>query len=344
MGIAITDLLKTKEISFENLKNKKLAIDTFNMLYQFLSTIRQRDGSLLTDSNGNVTSHLVGLFARTTNLMEKGLKLAFVFDGEAPDLKQEERERRKAAKQEAQRKYEQAVDEEDLGAMKKYASRTSVLTSEMIDEAKELITALGLPVIQAASEGEAQASYMVKKADVYAIVSQDVDSLLFGAPLLVRNLSISGKRKKVNSLSYISAKPELIDLGENLNILGIDRDQLIALAMLVGTDYNKGGIKGIGPKNALKIVKQYNKDFDSMFKEVKWDDFFSLEWKEIYYLIKKMKVSDDYKLEWKDIDEKKIFELLVEKHEFSRERVEKGLSKLLKNQKSREQKGLKDFF
>jgi len=344
MGIAITDLLKTKEISFENLKNKKLAIDAFNILYQFLSTIRQRDGSLLTDSNGNVTSHLVGLFARTTNLMEKGLQLAFVFDGEAPDLKQEERERRKAVKQEAQRKYEQAAEEEDLGAMKKYASRTSVLTSEMIDEAKELITALGLPVIQAASEGEAQASYMVKKADVYAIVSQDVDSLLFGAPLLIRNLSISGKRKKADSLSYISAKPELIDLGENLNILGIDRDQLIALAMLVGTDYNKGGIKGIGPKNALKIVKQYNKDFDSMFKEVKWDDFFSVDWKEVYYLIKKMKVTDDYTLEWKEIDEKKIFELLVEKHEFSRERVEKGLSKLLKNQKSREQKGLKDFF
>lgn len=344
MGIAITDILKTKEVSFDELKDKKLAIDTFNILYQFLSTIRQRDGSLLTDSNNNVTSHLVGLFSRTTNLMEKGLKLVFVFDGEVPDLKQEERERRKEIKQEAQRKYEKAMKEEDIGAMKKYASRTSMLTKDMIEEAKALINALGLPIVQAPSEGEAQASYMAKKGSVYAIVSQDVDSLLFGASLLIRNLSISGKRKKADSLAYTTIKPEVIDLAENLNLLGIDQDQLIALSMLVGTDYNKGGIKGIGPKNALKLVKQHNKDFDKMFNEAKWDDFFDFEWKEVYYLIKNMKVTDNYKLEWNDIDEDKIKELLIEKHDFSPERIENSLSKLLKNKKSKEQKGLKDFF
>ena len=167
MGIAITGLLKAKELSFDELKDKKLAIDAFNMLYQFLSTIRQRDGSLLTDSEGKVTSHLVGLFARTTNLMEKGIKLVFVFDGVIPDLKQEERERRKSLKIEAQRKYELAAAKEDIEAMKKFASRTSILSKGMIEESKELISALGLPVIQAPSEGEAQASYMVKKNKVY---------------------------------------------------------------------------------------------------------------------------------------------------------------------------------
>ena len=185
---------------------------------------------------------------------------------------------------------------------------------------------------------------MVKKDKAYAVVSQDIDSLLFGATFLIRNLSISGKRKKVNSLNYTSIKPEIISLGENLNILGIDIDQLIALAILVGTDYNKGGIKGIGPKNALKLVKQYKKDFDSMFKEAKWDYFFNFPWSDVFYLIKNMKVTDKYDLEWKDIDEKKIFELLVKKHDFSKERVEKGISKLLKNQKPKEQKGLNDFF
>ncbi len=344
MGTAIIDLLKTKEISFEELKNKRLAVDAFNMLYQFLSTIRQRDGSLLTDSNGNVTSHLVGLFARTVNLMEKGLKLAFVFDGVVPKLKEEERERRKSLKEEAQRKYELAVEKEDIKSMKKYAARTSLLTKEMIDESKDLIQALGLPVIQAPSEGEAQASYIVKKNKAYAVVSQDADSLLFRAPLLIRNLSVSGRRKKADSLSYVAVKPEIIDLAENLNLLGIDQDQLIALAMLVGTDYNKGGIKGIGPKNALKLVKQYNKDFDHLFDGVKWNTFFNYSWREVYYLIKKMQVTDDYKLEWKDTDEDKVIELLVDKHNFSKERVEKGLSKILKKQKSKNQKGLKDFF
>ena len=344
MGIAIVDLLKTKEVSFDELKDKKLAIDAFNMLYQFLSTIRQRDGSLLTDSNGNVTSHLVGLFARTTNLMEKGLNLVFVFDGEVPELKEEERERRKSLKVEAQRKYELAVEKKDIRAMKKYAARTSVLTKDMVDEAKELIKALGLPVVQAPSEGEAQASYMVKKNKVYAVVSQDVDALLFGSPLLIRNLSISGKRKKADSLSYTTVKPEIIYLAENLNNLGIDQDQLTALAMLVGTDYNIGGIKGIGPKNALKLVKEHKKDFEALFKEAKWDDFFDFEWKKVYYLIKNMKVIDNYILEWKEVDAKRLIRLLVDKHDFSQDRVDKSISKLLKKQKSKEQKGLKDYF
>lgn len=344
MGIAITDLLLSKEVSFKDLEGKTLAVDAFNILYQFLSTIRQRDGALLTDSSGNITSHLVGLFARTTNLMEKNLKLAFVFDGEIPELKQEERERRKGIKQEAQRKYKEALEKKDLASMKKYASRTSVLNKEMIEESKQLIEALGLPVIQAPSEGEAQASHMVKKRDVFAVVSQDADSLLFGAPILIRNLSISGKRKKSDALSYVSVKPELLDLSENLNNLGIDQEQLIALAILVGTDYNKRGIKGIGPKNALKLVKKYRKDIDKMFDEVKWDDYFDFSWKDVFYLIKKMKVTDEYDLKWKEVDPEKIIKLLVEKHDFSKERVEKGISKLLKNQKPKEQKGLKDFF
>ncbi len=344
MGIAITELLKSDEISFEELRDKKIAIDAFNMLYQFLSTIRQRDGSLLSDSKGNITSHLVGLFARTTNLMEKGLKLFFVFDGQIPELKQEERERRKAIKQDAQRKYEIAAEKEDLKNMKKFASRTSILTPEMVEEAKGLISALGLPIVQAPSEGEAQASYMVRKDDAYCVVSQDIDSLLFGSPILIRNLSISGKRKKSDSLAYITTKPEKIVLAENLNTLGIDNDQLIALAMLVGTDYNKGGIKGIGPKNALKLVKQHGKDFDTLFKQCKWNDFFNFEWNEVYYLIKNMNVTDDYVLEWNEIDENKVLDILVDKHDFSRERVEKNLSKLLKSKKSKEQKGLKDFF
>ncbi len=344
MGIAITNLLKTKEVSFEELKNKKLAIDAYNILYQFLTTIRQRDGSLLTDSNNNITSHLVGLFSRTTNLMRKGLNLVFVFDGDVPELKNEERERRKTLKKEAQRKYEEAMKKEDVTAMKKYASRTSILSKDMINEAKELISALGLPIVQAPSEGEAQASYMAKEGAAYATVSQDVDSLLFGAPYLIRNLSITGRRKKAGSMTYKTIKPELIDLSENLNILGIDQDQLIILAILVGTDYNKGGIKGIGPKTALKLVKEHKKDFDKIFEEAKWGDFFDFDWKEVYYLIKKMKTTDDYVLKWGDIDKEKIKNLLVKKHDFSSERIDNTISKLLKNQKSKQQKGLKDFF
>ena len=344
MGLQIKGLIEAREISIKALSGKVCCVDTFNLLYQFLTTIRSRDGSPLRDSSGSITSHLVGLFSRTTNLMEHSLKLAFVFDGTPPKLKQQERERRKSLKIEAQNLYEAAKKKEDLDGMKKYASRTSRLNKEMIDEAKDLIKALGLPVIQAPSEGEAQAAKIVKDGKADFCVSQDFDSLIHGAPNLVRNLSILGKRKKANKLSYETFKPEVINLSENLNNLGIDQNQLIALSLLVGTDYNIGGIKRIGPKNALKLVKQYNQNFDALFKAVKWDDFFGFGWEEVYYTIKKMPTTSDYSLSWSPPAPEKIAKILVEKHDFSAERVESSLSRLLKNQETKKQKGLGDFF
>ena len=341
MGTKLKDLLVMKEISFEELKGKKLVVDSFNILYQFLSTIRQRDGSLLMDSKGNVTSHLTGLFNRTTRLMSEGLKLGFVFDGKPPELKRKERERRSGIKKEALKQYKEAKRKKDIEGMKKYAARTSKLTKEMVEESKELLQALGLPVIQAPSEGEPQVAYIVNQGDAYAGVSEDYDSLLYGIPKLIKNLTISGRRRM--KATWVSVKPQIISLSENLNNLGIDQDQLICLAILIGTDYNIGGVKGIGPKNALKLVKEYKTDFTALFKKVEWDKHFDIEWKEIYYLIKKMPVEKKYKLEWGDVDKEKIMKLLVDKHEFSEERVNKTLEKLDKNTGDKKQKRLGDW-
>ena len=340
MGIAFRDIITAREIAIEDLKGKVLAVDSYNVLYQFLTTIRARDGTVLMDSKGNVTSHLVGLFNRTTKLMSEGLKLAFVFDGKPPKLKEKEKERRANLKLEAAKEYEKAKAEEDIEGMKKYAARTSKLDKNMVEEAKKLIEALGLPIIQAPSEGEAQAAYMAKNNMAYAVVSQDFDSLLSGASKLVRNLSIAGKRKKANQLDYETVKPEIIDLAENLNNLGIDNDQLIALGMLIGTDYNIGGIKGIGPKTALKLVKEYGKDFNSLFKKAEWGKFFKEEWIEVFNLIRNMEVTDNFELEWKQLDNDKIVKLLVEKHDFSEERVNSSLEKLEKEKESKQQTGL----
>tara|TARA_Y100000294_G_C8567813_1_gene341569 strand:- start:2220 stop:3254 length:1035 start_codon:yes stop_codon:yes gene_type:complete len=344
MGVAFKDIIISEEIALDYLKNKIVLLDTYNILYQFLTTIRGRDGSLLMDSKGNVTSHLTGLFSRTANLMQKEIKLVFVFDGKAPELKQKEREKRKELKLEAEKKYQEAKKREDTEEMKKYASRTTRLTPELVEESKKLISLLGIPIVQAPSEGEAQAAYMVNKGNGFAVGSQDFDSLIHGATKLVRNLSITGRRKKGKTIGYQIVKPELIDLSENLNNLGIDQNQLITLAMIIGTDYNPGGIKGIGPKNALKLVKKHKNDFDNLFKEVKWDSYFDFPWTEVYYLIKKMPTTDDFKLEWTGINEKKIKEMLVEEHDFSKERVEKTLEKLSKNEATKKQKGLGDFF
>jgi len=343
MGVAIRDLIITKEISFDDLRNKILAVDTSNLLYQFLSSIRQPDGSLLSDSHGDVTSHLIGLSSRIPKLMEKGIKLVFVLDGKAPDLKKAERERRKEIKIEAQKKYEEAAKKKDVVEMKKYASRTTRLTLDMIGEAKSLLESLGLPVIQAPSEGEAQAAHMAKEGEIFACLTQDFDALMFGAPRIVRNLNLVGKRKKTSKLAYETVKPEMVELTENLNHLGIDNDQLIVLSMLVGTDYNIGGIKGIGPKNALKFVKRYKSDFDDLFKEVKWEDYFDFPWTDVFYLIKKIPVTDKYDLRWKGIDKEEVLKILVDKHDFSEERVNNTLKRLLKETEKKQQKGLGDF-
>ncbi|MFC1741220.1 flap endonuclease-1 [Nanoarchaeota archaeon] len=344
MGVNFKDITVRKETSIQALSGKKLVVDGNNILYQFLSTIRQPDGTPLTDSKGDITSHLNGLFHRTTKLMQFGIRLAFVFDGKPPELKRAESERRAGLKKEAARQYDAAKQEGDVDRMKKFGMRTSRLTKEMIAEAIQLLEALGIPVVRAKSEGEAQAAHMVKKGEVYAEISQDYDCLLFGVPRMIQNLTISERKKKKDKLSYETVKPQILALEDNLKHIGITNDQLIALGMLVGTDYNIGGIKGIGPKKALDLIKQHDDDFGTLFETVKWDEYFDYSWKEVFNLFKDMPVDTDYELEWKEIDHHGVVSLLCDRHDFSRQRVEDTLAKLDKAQAKLSQKGLGDFF
>ncbi len=337
MGVQITELLKKHEINLENLSNKIIVIDASNHLYQFLTTIRSPDGTAFTDSKGNITSHLIGLFSRTTNLMQRNIKLAYVFDGQVPKLKHKELQQRKEVKREAEEKYAKAMKEQNIEDMKKYAGRFSRLTLEMTDEAKKLLKALGIPYVEAPSEGEAQAANIVRNNDAYAVSSQDADSLLFGASRLVRNLSITGRRKKAGKQAYTEINPEIIILEENLSQLNIDREQLIALGMLVGTDYNVGGIKGIGPVKALNLVKKHGKNFGQMFAEAGWS--FDEKWQDVFELFIKIPVTDNYELKWKNPDKESAMKLLCTEHDFSTERVEKTIDSLMKSQK-----GLNEFF
>jgi len=339
MGLQISSLVPKREISLEDLKNKKIAVDASQMLYQFLSSIRQSDGNPLMDSSGNITSHLQGIISRISNLMSKQIKLAFVFDGKPPILKIKEQEEREHRKQVAEKKLEQARKEEDEELVLRYSKQISRLTPSIVKESKELISALGLPVIQAPSEAEAQASFMAERNHVDYVASSDYDSLLYGAPNMVRNLTLSTKRR-LPSGSYVLVKPEVIELKETLNLLGIDRDQLIILAILIGTDYNIGGVKGIGPKNALRLVKQHKK-FEDIFNEVKAD----FDWKKIYATIKSMPIMKEYKLKWNEFNEDKIKKLLIDQHEFNQDRVDKIIGSLKGNKSiQKDQKVLDKWF
>jgi flap endonuclease-1 len=344
VGVSISELVEGKVIDLAELKDKVIAIDTFNFLYQFLATIRGPDGSLLTNAQGEVTSHLVGLFSRSTRLMQAGLKLVFIIDGEPPKLKQQERERRKRLKADAEKEYEIAKERKDFEAMKKFASRTSKLTKEMITDAIGIMTLLGLPHVQAPSEGEAQAAYMADKGDVDAIASQDFDSLLFGAPIIIRNLSITGKRKRTGKVHWVTVQPERVTLSDVLNTLSLDREQLIVLGMLVGTDFNNGGIKGIGPKKALKLLQEHGTDFGALFTDAGWDEHFDFPWKDVFSLFKEMPTTDDYTLRWKAPDTDGLRHTLVDKHGFEESRISGSLERLEKAKEEQTQKGLGDFF
>lgn len=345
MGLQIGELVPKKEIKIEDLKGKVIAVDAFNAIYQFLANIRQPDGTPLMDNRGRITSHLSGLFYRSINLMTKGLKLIYVFDGKPPKLKTVTIANREVRKEEAVKKYKEAKEIGDKEEMLKYAKQAPKLTEEMIEESKKLILALGLPVVQAPSEGEAQAA-LIAREDAFAVASQDYDALLFGAPRLIQNLTLAKKRKLASGAS-VPIEPEIIELDQVLNTLQLNLDQLICLGILVGTDFNPGGIRGIGPKKALEIVKRYKHPviiFQAIAKQLEKANLeMPFDWHEIFQLFKKPDVTKDYKIKFSEIDEKKLKILLCKEHDFSEERIENALKKIKETQKQEKQQALEKW-
>ena len=345
MGLNIREIIPRRELEISELRGKLVCVDAFNTLYQFLSSIRQPDGTPLMDNKKRITSHLSGIFYRNVSLLSDGMKLVYVFDGKAPDLKARTHKKRQDVRDSANEKYEEAKQEEDIMSMKRYGSQLVRLDDDMIKESKELLEAMGLAVVQAPSEGEAEAAYLARiKKEIFASASQDYDSLLFGAPKLIQNLTLARRRKTFSG--WVEIKPEMIELEKVLNSLEINLDQLICIGILVGTDYNPRGIPGIGQKKALQLVKKFKQPV-LIFKEVE-EQLMSLseeerfDWKEIFELFHKHDVVDA-DLEFGKIDENKIKEILVERHDFSEERVEKQLEKLREIENKKKQKGLGEW-
>jgi len=323
MGIQFSSLIEGKPITIEQLSGRRIAIDTFNFLYQFLSIIRGADGNPLMDSKGRVTSHLSGLFYRTINLLEAGVKPIYVFDGKPPEFKHAENLRRRAEREAAREKWQAALARGELEEARKQAKRAVTRTDEMIEDAHALLDAMGVPAIQAPSEGEALCAQMVLAGDAWAVASQDFDTLLFGTPRLIRNLSIYGKRK-YRKQGWVLVNPELLELETVLKGLEINRDQLIILGMLIGTDYNIGGVSGIGPVKGLKMVQE-KKTLKAVTDYTGWS--FAASAEEIFDFFKNPP-KGDYMLEFRAPDKEKILNLLCDEHDFSRERIESALERL----------------
>ncbi len=341
MGVSLGELVSSTEIDFDQLNGRRVAIDSYNIIYQFLSSIRDRmTGEPLRDSKGRITSHLSGLFHRTSRMLEAGIDPVFVFDGKPPDFKQETIAARQVVRDNATQKWKQAVREGDTDAVRRYSQQASRLTKDMVDDSKRLLGMMGVSWIQAPSEGEAQATHLMRQGKVWAVGSQDWDSLMFGAHRLVRNLTVSGRRKLPRKQTFVTVRPELVELEKVLEELGISHDQLIILGILVGTDYNKGGIMGIGPKKALKLVKEH-KTLDKIIPQVSWEfqtppekifDFFSNP------------PAHDLEIEKNEFDPEGLKSLLVEEHGFSEARVDSAIKIMTEAEERGKQSSLGKFF
>ncbi|MGC8630873.1 MAG: flap endonuclease-1 [Thermoprotei archaeon] len=339
MGVDLRGLVVKQNVNFQQLSGKVVAIDGYNALYQFLSIIRGSDGRPLMDNRERITSHLSGIFYRTVNFLEKNVWPVFVFDGPAIKEKKKTIESRIEVRKAAERLYQQAIESGNEEEARKYGERATVLTPQMVDEAKTLLEAMGVPWVQAAAEGEAQAAAMVKAGEAWAVGSQDYDSLLFGADRLVRNLTVSGRRKVANENRYVSVEIELVSLEETLRSLGISREQLVDVGLMIGTDYNEG-YQGIGPKKALSLVKQYG-NLEIIVKE-KGLDPSPLALRELFL---DPKVNPIQKPKWGEVNVEEVISFLCDRHDFSRERVLENLARIKKKPQSEgNQTSLTSFF
>ena len=339
MGVNISGLVSSEPRRLGDFRGRSIAIDAYNAIYQFLSIIRQPDGTPLMDSQGRITSHLSGLIYRNANLLEAGIRPVYVFDGEPNPLKREVIESRQEARRQARIEWEQALREGDIERARTKAQQTSRLSDEIVENSKQLLKALGIPFVDALGEGEAQAAHMAKRGDVWAAASQDFDSLLFGSPYLVRNLTVTGRRKLPRKRVYVEVEPELVSLETILDTLGLTITQLVDVGILVGTDYNEG-VKGVGPKKALALITKYG-TLERVLEEKQIEIPHFDEIREIFL---KPVVTDSYSIEWREPDHDRVIEILCETHDFSRDRVTKALARIESSKKAREQKTLEQWF
>ena len=223
---------------------------------------------------------------------------------------------------------------------RKFAEASTILRRDMVADAKELLDAMGIPWVDAPSEGEAQASVMAAEGTVKAVASQDHDSLVFGAPILVRNVTISGKRRLPSKGIVVNVVPERITLSSVLESTGLTREQLVDFAILLGTDFNPDGFEGVGPATALKYLKKYGRLED--IKELK-DELQNVDYGAIRDLYFNVPSTKGVHPEWKPLDRQRLVSFLVSEHSFSRDRVEAAISRV-QSSKAAESETLEKWF
>ena len=325
MGVKLKDLANPRETSFENLSGNNIAIDGYNIIYQFLTTIRGPTGEPLMNSKGKITSHITGLFYRNINLLNNNIRPIYVLDGKPPQLKSTLIKKRKEIREKNQEKYQKAMEEGDQEQARRYAHSMVKINEDIINDVKKILELMGIQCIQAPAEGEATVAYMNELDLVNYAVSQDYDSLLFGAKRLCRNLTVSGKRRIPRTNRFINVEPEIIELKDFLRVNEINREQLVDIAILIGTDYNPNGFTRIGPKTAIKNIKKY-KRIEEIPKIEKELELINID--EIRNMFLNPEVIKPEIIENNELQKEELISYLCTENDFSEERISNTIKKL----------------
>lgn len=369
MGIhGLTKLLREeapeciKEHEMKNYTGRKVAIDASMCIYQFMFAVRQSGengvSQNLTNEAGEVTSHIQGMFNRTIRLLATGLKPVYVFDGKPPTLKGGELAKRKERREQAAQGLKDAKEAGNAEDIDKFNKRLIRVTTQHNEDCKQLLKLMGVPVINAPMEAEAQCAQLARDNLVFAAGTEDMDTLTFQTPVLLRHLT-----------SPLSQKQPILEIHHDkiLEGLGLTAEQFVDVCIMCGCDYC-GTIKGIGPKSALKGIKQY-KNIETYLKHIDkkkypvpadWlqEDPIYAQARELFvnHLTFKKGESGELmdvgegaeqkpvEMKWEDCDEKGLTEFLVDKWGFNADRVQTGIEKLKKSKQMASQKRMDSFF
>ncbi|KAH9304718.1 hypothetical protein KI387_009122, partial [Taxus chinensis] len=306
-----------KEEKLDSYKGKRIAIDVGRSIYKFLIVVGSNEYGTLTNQFGEVTSHLQGMFYRTARLLEAGMMPVFVFDGEPPDLKKDLMTRF-PRREESMDYAVQGIKPDVKTDIAKYNKQTVKVTKRHNEDCKNLLTLMGVPVVQAPCEAEAECASLCKVGKVDAVSSDDTDSLVFGAPRFLRHLTESPSRK----IAIMD-----IELSKVLEELNLTMDQFVDMCIFSGCSYCDS-IGGIGPQTSLKLIREHG-SIEKILENIDKDRFqIPVHWPYLRArrLFKEPQITPlEYqpKLQWSTPDKEGLKKFLVDENGFSYERVMK---------------------
>jgi len=324
---------------FADFSGQKIAIDASLLIYQYVIGIRNTSNDL-TSVDGRFTSHIHAVVSKSLLYLDNNITPIFVFDGKPSNIKSNILINRRLERRNAKEKMDVEMDESEK---RKLFKKSTIITYKQMKECQEILTAMGIPVIEAEEEADSQLAYLTKEfPDVYGAGSEDVDLLAFGANRFLKNISSS---KKNNIIEY--------DLDSTLANFGICMHEFINLCILLGCDY-VDVIPGITPKIAYEIIKKHHTipnfliSDDSKFYDIPKYYYNQVIAAYNYFLRCPHKKVNKDDLKCGPYDAYKIKELLIKKYSYCRTKVEKIIAKLGMESKkmtdSSDPKRLNDFF